>query len=139
VILVDSNPLIALVDPRDDLNERATADLVRLRRQRLVVVAPVLTEVCFALPHPHQRARLRQLLLRFSIQPWPAADDAALWAEVFAWLDRYADHDPDFADGYLAIACSLDRRLKLWTYDKEFRTTWRRADGSRIPLAADRR
>ncbi len=28
-----------------------------------------------------------------------------------------------------------DRRLKVWTYDREFHSAWRRPDGSAIPLA----
>ncbi len=54
---------------------------------------------------------------------------------VFDWIEKYADHEPDWADGYIAALCGRDRTLKVWTYDKEFRTTWRRPDGSAIPLA----
>ena len=39
------------------------------------------------------------------------------------------------ADAYLAVVSGIERRFKVWTYDSEFRTTWRRADGTRIPLA----
>ena len=54
---------------------------------------------------------------------------------MFRWLDRYAEHEPDWADGYLAVVSSRERKAKVWTYDSEFRTTWRRLDGTRIPLA----
>jgi hypothetical protein len=56
--------------------------------------------------------------------------------EVFEWLDRYADHEPDWADGYLAVISGHERRWKVWTYDREFRDVWRRPNGTRIPLVA---
>jgi hypothetical protein len=39
---------------------------------------------------------------------------------------------------YLAVLSGKDRRLRLWTYDREFRTTWRRPDGTVVPLFARR-
>jgi hypothetical protein len=44
----------------------------------------------------------------------------------------------DWTDGYLAVVSGKERRIKLWTYDREFRTTWRRPDGTAIPLAMSR-
>ena len=38
----------------------------------------------------------------------------------------YADHEPDWADACLAVLSGRDHDLKVWTYDREFRTTWRR-------------
>lgn len=64
-----------------------------------------------------------------------ATDDLAFWDEVFAWLAKYADHEPDWTDACIAALCGRDKRLKVWTYDREFRTTWRRPDGRPIPLA----
>ena len=58
-----------------------------------------------------------------------------VWLDVLDWLAQYSDHEPDFADGHLAVVSAIERRFKVWTYDSEFRTTWRRADGTRIPLA----
>jgi len=69
------------------------------------------------------------------IVPLPGTDDAGFWFEVFAWLLKYADHEPDWADGCIAVLCGRDRTLKVWTYDREFRTTWRRPDGTAIPMA----
>ncbi|MGH9253776.1 MAG: hypothetical protein ACRD3C_04320, partial [Vicinamibacterales bacterium] len=35
----------------------------------------------------------------------------------------------------IAVLCGRDARLKVWTYDREFRTTWRKPDGRAIPMA----
>jgi hypothetical protein len=100
-----------------------------------MVCEPVLTEAAFHLPATAQRARLQQIIERLNVLPVTVEDLQSFWAEVFEWLARYSDHDPDWADGYLATLCSRNRKFKVWTYDSEFRTTWRRTDGSSIPLA----
>jgi len=81
-----------------------------------------------------QRERLRAMLDQFRMDP-VTTHDAALRAEILAWLIKYADHQPDWADGCLAVLCGRDTRHKVWTYDREFRTTWRRPDGKAIPMA----
>jgi hypothetical protein len=52
--------------------------------------------------------------------------------------ERVRSHDPDWTDAYLAVVAGTDPRFKVWTYDREFRTTWRRRDGTVIPLAMAR-
>lgn len=79
---------------------------------------------------------MHHLLRELRIRSLAVPDNDGLWAEVFAWLARYAEHEPDFADAHLAALCGRDSHLKVWTYDREFRDMWRRPDGTRIPLAA---
>lgn len=54
---------------------------------------------------------------------------------MFEWLTKYAEREPDWADACLAVLSGRDSKLKVWTYDSEFRTIWRRPDGSAIPMA----
>ena len=136
MILVDTTPLVALCDTRDSLHRTAWKHLVGLSRETFAVCDPALTEACFLLPHQRQRLRLRRLLEELNVSMLTAGGDLPVWWTVFDWIEKYADHEPDWADGYIAVLCGRDRRLKVWTYDKEFRTTWRRLDGSTIPLAA---
>ena len=135
MILVDTTPLVALCDPRDSLHKTALSHLTNLAKFQLRVCEPVLAEVCFHLSASSQRQRLRRTLEDLHVLPAPVNDDESLWREVFDWLGKYADHQPDWADGYLAILCSRDHKYKVWTYDAEFRTTWRRRNGSMIPMA----
>ncbi len=135
MILVDANVLIALADGRDRLHLTAVGDLKRLTGRDFFLASPVITEVCMGLPSAHHRARVCDLIRDLRMRPAVVGDEAQLWGEVFDWLARYADHEPDWADAYLAALCGRDRRLKVWTYDSEFRTIWRRPDGTRIPLA----
>ena len=53
-------------------------------------------------------------------------------------MHDYQDHEPDCADAYLAVVAGRDRRFRVWTYDRESRTTWRCPDGRVIPLALSR-
>lgn len=134
MILVDSGPLIALLDEGDRLNRRAIRELERAKQRELYTYSAVLTEVAFALPRRHHRRRLRVFLEKFNLRPASVASEGILWPEVLDWLDRYADHDPDWADGCIAVLCQHEKRFHVWTFDQEFRTVWRRPDGSAIPL-----
>ena len=96
------------------------------------MTSAVLTECAFLLSAKYLRQRLAFLLERLGIVavelelPW--------WKDVFDWLDRYAEHEPDFADAQLAVISGRNRADKVWTYDREFRDIWRRPDGSKIPV-----
>ncbi len=135
MILVDTAPLVALCDPRDSLNRTALKDLKRLQNSQLAVCEPVLTEACFHLPVRSQRLRLQRMVEQLGMLPVPIDDHESLWTDIFDWLDRYSEHKPDWADAYLAVLCGRDRTHKVWTYDVEFNTIWRRPDGTRIPSA----
>lgn len=132
VILVDTNVLVALVDERERLHAIAKRDLRRFEKRELGVTTAVLTECVFLLSAKYLRQRLAFLLEQLGVvtvelePPW--------WQEVFAWLERYAEHDPDFADAHLAVISGRRKVDKVWTYDGQFRDIWRRPDGSKIPL-----
>ena len=135
MILIDTGPLVALCDPRDRLHAAAVAQLEPLARHGLRTCEPVLVEACFHLPHAAQRRRLRAIVETFEIRAASQTLDEGFWMDVFEWLAKYADHDPDWADGCLAVLSGLEGTAKVWTYDREFRTVWRRPDGSAIPMA----
>lgn len=129
MILVDTNVLVALVLQKDPLHERATADLEKLARRDFEVFPGVLTEAAFILAQPGQRARLRDLLAVTRARQ----GNEPPWNYVFDWLVRYAEHEPDWVDACLVVSSGRERRI--WSYDAEFRSTWRRLDGSRVPMA----
>ena len=135
MIAIDTGPLVALCDARDSLHRTAMKHLRSLPPAPWVTCDAVLAEACFHLPHASQRQRLLALVQELGIMPAPSMDDPFLWREVFGWLLKYGDHDPDWADGCLAVLSGRERTIKVWTYDREFRTTWRRPDGTAIPLA----
>jgi len=135
LILIDTTPLVALCDAGDSKHRAAVRHLDSLLEREFAVCDAVLAEACFHLPHRAERFRLRALLHELSVHPPPLTDEWAFWVEVLDWLAKYAGHQPDWADACLAVLCGRDRTLEVWTYDREFRTTWRRPDGTAIPLA----
>ena len=135
MILIDTTPLVAVCDARDSRHRIALKHLESLAPDEFAVCDAVLTEACFHLPHRNQRLRLRALLGDLSMQPIPAMYEHDFFLEVLDWLTKYADHEPDWADACLAVLSGRDKNLKVWTYDREFRTTRRRPNGTVIPLA----
>lgn len=135
MILIDTTPLVAVCDARDSKHRVALKHLESLAPDEFAVCDAVLTEACFHLPHRNQRLRLRALLRELSVQPIPVTYEQDFFLEVLDWLTKYADQEPDWANACLAILSGRDKNLKVWTYDREFRTTWRRPNGTVIPLA----
>lgn len=133
--MIDTTPLVAVCDARDSRHRLALKHLESLAPDEFTICDAVLTEACFHLPHRNQRQRLQALLRDLNVQPIPATYEHDFLLEVFDWLTKYADHEPDWADACLAILSGRDKDLKVWTYDREFRTTWRRPNGTVIPLA----
>ena len=130
--------IVALCDKRDQYHSRAVKHLKHLTvpgGDPFGICEAVVAEACVHLPHAQQRLRLRGLLDEVRATPPSTTFDGTYRDEVFAWLEDYAEHEPDWADACLAVLSGRDRSASLWTYDREFRTTWRRPDGSRIPLA----
>jgi predicted nucleic acid-binding protein len=124
---------VALVDERDALHRAAVKDLKALQPGPFAATSLVLGESCFLLPEGYLRRRLLHLLRRASVRPMEL--EAPWWEEVLTWLERYQDHEPDLADAQMAILCTRDPTCRVWSYDAEFMSTWRRPDGTAIPLA----
>lgn len=130
MILVDTNVLVALVDERDSLHARAKRDLRKVRGP-FGVTSVVLSECCFLLEESYLRQRLHLLLERMAcaaVEP-----DATWWGDVFAWLERYAEHRPDLCDALLAVLATRSRAT-IWTYDREFHSIWRDPGGKRLKI-----
>ena len=138
MILIDTTPLVALCDNRDRLHARAVKDLTSLAHEEFALCEAVLTEACFHLSHQsqRQRRRMRMLLDELDARPYVSTPAPEFRFEAFAWLEKYGEHEPDWADACMAVVCGHDRTLRVWTYDREFKTTWRRPNGTMIPLAA---
>jgi predicted nucleic acid-binding protein len=135
MILIDSNVLVALVDSDDQLHARSRSDFLRLANRRFFTTSVILAEAFFRLRRLDQRQRLRGLLGRLATEPIDPEPSRAVWEEIMDWSEKFADQKPDFADALTVLLSGRERRLKVWTYDSEFASVWRRADGTRVPLA----
>lgn len=135
MILLDTNVVVALVDERDQLHARAKRDL-RTLSGPFGLTSVVLSESCFLLPQRHLRQRLRFLLDRLGASPVDL--DPPRWSEIFDWLARYAQHDPDWCDAELVVVAAHGGS-SIWTYDSEFRTLWRAPDGRSLTVVPGNR
>jgi predicted nucleic acid-binding protein len=138
MILLDTGPVVALCNPLDSLRARAEKDFGQLLGSPFHICEAVLIEACHHLHAGWQRERLGALLADLDVTVRKETNEPVFLGELFAWLEKYADHSPDWADACIAVLSGRDRKLKIWTYDSEFQTTWRRPDGSAIPLAVKR-
>ena len=111
-ILVDTGPLVALCDATDRLHVRATTELDRLTGPLLLGV-PLLTEACFLLSGAHLRRRVSALLDREVMQLAGPKNGEQTARRTLQWLDRYAEHSPDFADGFLVTWAESDPSLAV--------------------------
>ncbi len=134
IVLVDTGPLVALCDRRDRLHDRALRELDRLARHRFVASDAVIAEAHHLLTTRPTRDRLSALVARLPIVAATPEEPDTRRREALDWMTRYADHMPDYADALLVLDSAVTGS-RVWTFDAEFRTTWRRVDGSRVPLA----
>lgn len=136
MILLDTGPLVALSDERDQHHRTATRELNTFGDERFSTCEAVLAEACFILSRPYVRQRLRTMLRDLRVQVLPSQQGASLWASALEWMEKYADHSPEWADAYIAVLSGLNPELRVWTFDREFHTIWKRPDGTAIPLVA---
>ena len=132
MILVDTGPLVALFDPRDDAHDRCREALQGIH-EPLVSTVPVLTEA-FHLLDPASRGSLalQEFIARGGLSIW-FLDDLAL-ARAFELMRRYADNPMDLADASLVAAAEALRVTTVFTVDlRDFATyrarvgrSWRR-------------
>lgn len=130
-VLIDTGPLVALLDARDTLHQRALRELEAIR-QPLVAEVPVLTEAHFLLRSSALRRRLADALER---GVFVTSDElpATRLRYALRWLGEYAEHAPDFADAWVVASADLSRSA-VWTFDSEFKTVWRTLAGKRLKL-----
>ncbi|MGH7820926.1 MAG: type II toxin-antitoxin system VapC family toxin [Candidatus Binatia bacterium] len=123
MILLDTGPIVALFDPRDDAHDEAKRVLSTLR-SRLVTTTPVLTEV-FHLLDPSSRGAE-------AVREFVAARGVTLWfygeaslRRAFEVMRKYRDHAMDFADASLVVAAESLRAPTVFTLDRNEFATYR--------------
>lgn len=130
MILVDTGPLVALFDPRDDAHSQARTTLQGLTSP-LVTTVPVLTEA-FHLLDPASRGALalRAFVTQGGLSVWYLGD-AAL-ARAFELMERYSDRPMDLADASLVVAAEALRTTRIFTIDRNDFSTYRARIGKSL-------
>ena len=123
MILVDTGPLVALFDPKDQQHGRCVRTLKGVR-EPIRTTVPVLTEAFHMLgPGSLGSDRLREFVVKGGLSVW-FFDPAAL-ARAFELMELYADHPMDLADASLVAAAEALSTRKVFTVDRKDFETYR--------------
>jgi predicted nucleic acid-binding protein len=132
-VLIDSGPLVSVCSPRDSMHARASREIDNFRNVSILACLPVISETYFFLKESDQRARFHGLLVDGLVSTYTEKGEPIALEHALKWLQKYADHRPDFADAYvLSLSALLD--IPIWTFDSEFQTTWKTLAGKRPAL-----
>ena len=133
VALLDTGPLVALLDDEEEHHAWATARMRSLKPPLLICEA-VLTESCFLLQN-HSRGRLQ---IRLWIQSGFLSHrplDSATVARALALMERYANVPMAFADACLVAMAEDHPQARTFTLDPDFQI-YRRARDQPLALIA---
>ena len=129
MILVDTGPLVALFDPKDNQHRRCRKALQRIR-EPISTTVPVLTEAFHMLgPNSTGSDRLRDFIEKGGLSVW--FFDAAALTQALELMELYADHPMDLADASLIVAAEASGTRKVFTIDRKDFGTYRVQRGHR--------
>ena len=131
ILLLDTGPLVALLERRDRYHPWAREQLAS-QRQPLATCEPVLTEACHLVRRLSSGPAAVMDLLRQEVITI-AFDLAAEQDRVAALLRQYADAPMSLADACLVRMSELVGECAVFTIDGDFRV-YRRHGRQKIPL-----
>jgi predicted nucleic acid-binding protein len=121
-ILVDTGPIVALLDRRDSHYEWATREIAGLRDPLLTCEA-VISEVFFLLSRVRGGTATFAGLLRDGlVRASPNFSYANQQSHVLTYLERYGSVPMSFADACLVRMSEIDRDCLIFTTDRDFLT-----------------
>ena len=127
MILVDTGPLVALFNTKDNYHSRCLGILQALREPLLTTI-PVLTEAFHLLVPGSKRAlALGAFVQKKGITVWSLDDDSLITALLL--MEKYADKPMDFADASLVTAAQVLDIQRIFTIDRNDFLTYRIASG----------
>jgi uncharacterized protein len=118
MILVDSGPLVALVDADDQYHKPCTAALLKLVRQRLGTVWPVVTEVMHFLEDlPRAQDEVWEMIVRSAVELLPLGQDDV--PRIRELMRQYSDRPMDLADAALIRVGEREGTREFFTVDRK--------------------
>lgn len=129
MILIDTGPLVALFDPKDNQHGRCV-DVLKTIREPISTTVPVLTEAFHMLqPGSVGSDRLRDFIENGGLSVW--FFDRTTLRRAFELMESYADHPIDLADASLIAAAEALATRKVFTIDRSDFETYRVRRGHR--------
>jgi len=131
--LLDTGPLVAMLDRNDEHHVWATGR-VRGVRKPLIVCEAALSETCFLLAKlPRARVQLRLWIENGPLAHRPL--DAPIVSHALALMARYANVPMSFADACLVALAETLPGARIFTLDRDF-LIYRHEDGRPLSLLA---
>ena len=116
MIVVDTGPLVALFDPKDQMHDDCD-NRFRAFRTPLVTTLPVLTEAFYMLsPESRGSDQLRQFIANGAMSAHYSSD--AEVARMFELMETYRDRPMDLADASIISAAETLGTRKVFTLDR---------------------
>ncbi len=122
VLLVDTGPLVALADKRDETHERCT-QFLKSYRGRLLTTWAVLTEFSHLAPTVASTLPLYRWIERGGLEIMSLGKEELITA--IDWINRYANRPMDLADASLVVAALKTGSTTIWTLDRNDFETYR--------------
>jgi predicted nucleic acid-binding protein len=117
VILIDSGPMVALIDADDQHHAACIAALKKIR-QPLGTVWPALTEAMYLLPdQPKGQDALWEAVVRGTIQLLPVGPPDV--PRIRELMRKYVNRPMDLADAALLAVAERERIVKFFTIDRK--------------------
>jgi predicted nucleic acid-binding protein len=135
--LLDTGPLVALLDRSEPDHDRVQSFMARLRGSRIVTTGAVVTEAFYFLSDvPDGPASLASFLDASATEVRDAFNPEALAAAV-RLMTKHADVPMDFPDATLVWIAELSGTDTILTFDRRGFSSFRFAKNRRFKLALD--
>ena len=122
MILCDTGPLVALIDPDDSFHTRCVAALGTLPAEVLLTTWPCLVEAMYLLwragGFPAQEELWGYLADELVVLHTPEAGE---WKRMRILMGQYHDAPMDLADASLVVAAERLNLRRIFTLDSHFR------------------
>ncbi len=122
VLLVDTGPLVAIVNKHDKFH-LGCLEYLKNYRGRLLTTWAVLTEFAHMADSIGATLPLYHWIERGGLELMPLGREELVTA--IDWIERYADRPMDLADASLVVAALKTGSTQIWTLDRDDFETYR--------------
>jgi predicted nucleic acid-binding protein len=136
-VLLDTGPLVALLDRSEPDHDRVQSCIARLRGSRLVTTGAVITEAFYFLSDVRDGPANLAAFLDASATDVRDAFSAEALASAVALMNKYADVPMDFPDATLVWIAESSGTDRILTLDRRGFSSFRLGKNRRFKLLLD--
>ena len=137
ICLLDTGPLVALLDRSEPDHDRVQSFMARLRGSRLVTTGAVITEAFYFLSDVRDGPASLASFLDASATEVRDAFSAEALAAAVRLMDKYADIPMDFPDATLVWIAEFSGTDRILTLDRRGFSSFRFRKSRRFKLLLD--